>query len=336
MELNQESLIRKILVKCPPLLEDAFNTFPFLIALSEEFPRAEINLICEEGGSFSYLFLPYKVRCFERPREKLSLIQTHHFCVNLNDVFNIDLFFDLENSLNSSFLGYNFCSKERVGYGIGWNKYFLTQNFLLVGTPSLETRCLQLLSLYTKKSFSDLKISSGRDEATEVENIEQLFKEPVPPKFILIMLDNFQNVTKEISRWTKFFDSFHDQKFVIWSYVDQENISELFSKIDLGHNQLYMHRGYNPKELLYLFNRVMGVVTNNLWAEGLVTYFGVNSLSFLSSTQTTLPSYQFFKCRPPRFFFSESGGIQYKYLEEEKDFLEMNLVVDHLHFQFKL
>ena len=111
MEISEEVGINKILVKCPPMHTDAFSVFPFLMALGERFPKAEINLLCEENSSVAFNFLPYRVRCFERPKKKMSLIQTHHFCANLNDLFNIDLFFDLENSFNSSFMGFNLCSK---------------------------------------------------------------------------------------------------------------------------------------------------------------------------------------------------------------------------------
>ena len=181
-----------------------------------------------------------------------------------------------------------------------------------------------------------MQISSARNDIKKVDTIEQLFKEPIPPKFIMIMLDCFKNVSSEIKRWTQFFDNFHGQKFIIWSLQDHDIISELFASIDLGHNHLYMHRGVDTKELLYLFDRVVGVVNNNVWSEGLVTYFGVNSVSLLNSSVVNLPSYKKFKFKPQRFIFFDSGVIKYKYKDEEKDYFEMNQIVDHIHFQFKL
>lgn len=336
MEINEEPSINKILVKCPPIYRDVFSAFPFLMALRESFPKAEVNLLCEESSSAAFKFLPYRVRCFERPKEKMSLIQTHHFCANLNDVFNIDLFFDLENSFNSSFIGFNLCSKERIGFGIGWNKYFYTQKISQISNVSLEEKYVGLLEFYTKNSFPDLQISSGRNEIKKVDKIEQLFKEPIPPKFIMIMLDCFKNVSNDIKTWTQFFDNFHGQKFIIWSLQDHKIISELFASIDLGHNNLYMHQGVDTEELLYLFDRVVGVVTNNVWSEGLITYFGVNSFSFLNSSVPSLPIYKKFKFKPRRFIFFDNGVIKYKYRDEEKDYSEMNQIVDHIHFQFKL
>lgn len=340
MELKEkpplENNVRKILVKCPPGIENEFSTFPFLITLSEEYPKAEINIISEEGCSQAYNFLPFKTRFFERPKEKLSLFQTHHFCANLNDVFNVDLFFDLENNFNSAFMGFNFRSIERVGYETGLNKYFLTKRFPPQLALPIEVSSLKLLELYRERNFQDVKILKVRDEGSLVEPIEQLFNEPEPPKFIMVMLDSFQNVSKQIGMWTKFFDCFQGQKFIICSLEDENLISELFASVDLGHNTLYMHRGTNSKELIYLLNKVKGVITNNVWSEGLCTYYGVNALSFFGESTSVLPQYEYFRMKPQRFIFAESGEIKYKYLDEEKDFAEMNLVVDHIHFHFKL
>ena len=173
MEVKENVLsVNKVLVKCPPHLENAFLLFPFFMALSEEFPKAEINLICEEGTSLAYSFLPFKIRAFERPKDKMSLVQTHHFCANLHDIFNVDLFIDLENTFNSSFMGFNFRVKERVGYGVGWNKYFLTKNYMPVGNVGIEQLSLRLLELYSHKVFADLKISRVRSEGDKVEKIE--------------------------------------------------------------------------------------------------------------------------------------------------------------------
>jgi ADP-heptose:LPS heptosyltransferase len=328
--------INKILVKCPPLADDSFKAFPFLIALSEEFPAAEINLVCEVNCSMAYNFLPFKLRAFERPLDKISLIQTHHFCANFHDIFNIDLFFDLENTFNSSFMGFNFRARERVGFGVGWNKYFLTKNFVNPESLNIEKKCMELLDLYTGKNHQDTKISRVRIEGQEIEKIEQLFQEPEPPKFIMIMLDNFQNISKQIKMWTAFFDSFQNQKFIIWSQYDEDLISELFFKIDLGGNSLYMHRGSSTKELVYLLNKVKGVVTNNIWSEGLCTYFGVNAVSFFNNQTVQLPDYQYFYFKPQRFFIPDTGPIKYIYLDEDRELLEMNQIVDHIHFNFKL
>ncbi len=330
-----EMEIRKILVKFPRELNDVIGCFPFIVTLSEEFPKAEINVIVEEKCSWALNFLPFKLRVYERPSTKLSLIETHHYCANMNDIFNIDLFFDLENSLNSAFMGFNFRSKERVGYEVKWNKYLLTKRFPDQPALSVEKKSMKLLELYLNKNLNDVRISKSRESGQAVENIEKLFQEPEPPKFIMIMLDNFAHVSKQIDLWKKFFDSFQGQKFVIWSREDEGVISDLFASIDLGHNDLYMQKGANTKEMLYLFSKVKGVIVNHQWAEGLCNYAGVDFLSFLDSKEN-LPKYDYFKYRPQRIFFNQDGTIEYQILDEVRALTEMNQVVDQIHLNFKL
>jgi ADP-heptose:LPS heptosyltransferase len=327
--------VRKILVKFPRAKNDVVRCLPFIVTLSEEFPKAELNIIVEEGCSLALSFLPFKVRVYERPASKISLIETHHYCANLNAVFNIDLYFDLENSVNSAFLGFNFRSKERIGYEVRWNKYLLTKSYPNPENMSIGKKSMRLLEMYLKKDLKDVRISKLRESGKSIESIEKLFQEPEPPKFIMIMLDNFANVTAQIENWKKFFDSFQKQKFVIWSMEDEDGISDLFASIDLGHNDLFMQRGADIKEMLYLFTKMQGVIVNNLWAEGLCTYIGVDSMSFLDKKEDW-PFYDYFRYRPQRVLFSKEGLIKYYILDEVRELADMNQVVDQVHLNFKL
>lgn len=333
MELKKE--IKKILVKFPRNLEDIISCFPFLVTMSEEFPKAEINIIVEENCSLAFNFLPFKVRVFERPKTKLNLIETHHFCANLHDIFNIDLFLDLEGSLNSAFMGFNFRAKERVGYELKWNKHLLTKRLPAQPQMSIEKKAMKLLEFILEKDFSDMRISKSFEKGKQVENIEKLFQEPEQPKFIMIMLDNFANVSKQIDLWKSFFDCFHDQKFVIWSMEDEGIISELFASIDLGHNNLFMQRGSSAKEMIYLFSKMKGVIVNFSWAEGLCNYFGIDFLAFYTKKEKW-NEYYYFRYRPQRILFFPDEPIRYCFLDETREFSLMNQVVDQVHFNFKL
>lgn len=327
--------VKKILVKFPRDINSIIECLPFIVTVSEEFPKAELNIIVEENCSNLLAFLPFKVRVFERPKTKLSMIETHHFCANLHDIFNIDLFLDLENTINSAFLGFNFRATERVGFEIKWNKYFLTKKMPMPLNSSMEQKSMKLLEFYLGKSLKEIRISKYKENGNVVENIEQLFKAPEPPKFIMILVDNFLNVSKEVELWKKFFDSFHNQKFIIWSMEDEEIISDLFSSIDLGHNELYIQKGYNIKEMLYLFSKVKGVITNNIACEALVNYMGLDYLAFFNHKKNW-PKYEYFRYRPQRMHFKEDGSIDYYFYEEMRTLHEMNQVVDQIHMNFKL
>lgn len=327
--------IKKVLIKVPKLENEIFLTFPFITLISEEMPKAEIFVLVEEGDLLAFQFLPFKVKVFERPKEKKNLIETHHMVANLNEIFNIDLFFDLENTFNSAFIGFNFRAKERVGYDMGWNKHLLTKKYKSEFDNNFERRSVRLLEQFLGKEFKDFKLAHPIGETQVVSNVEPLFKDAEPPKYILIMLDNFSSVTREIDLWKSFFDSFENQKFIIWALENENVISDIFSKIDLGKNELFMHRGSMPKELNYLFKKMTGVITNNDWAESLCGYYNISFISFVT-IERRLPEYSYFRFRPLRILFKDNIPQEILHVDEQRKFTDMNEVADFVHFNFKL
>jgi hypothetical protein len=332
-----ENDIRKILVKLPLLGDEINLSFPFFMLLSEEFPKAEIHVLLEEGDfSSSFLFLPFKIKTHSRPRDKKNLIQTHKFVANYNEIFNIDLYLDLEGSFNSGFMGFNFRIPSRVGFDMGWNRHLLTNSFKVIPHPCFEKKSIQLLELYLKKNFQELKIQGPAIYGLTNENEkDELFKTPDQPKNILIMLDSFNSVSTQINFWKDFFDSFKGIQFVIWTKEDEDIISDIFSKIDLGENKIVMHRGVNAKEFQFLASKMSGVIVNNFWAESLAAYYNLSSISFYF-TDKLVSNYVYFKYRPFRFYFNKDNSSKMFYVDEEKNFESINQVVDLVHLNFKL
>lgn len=333
-----ENDIRKILVKLPKLGEEINLSFPFFTIVSEEFPRAEIHVLLEEGDyKDAFLFLPFKVKVHVRPSDKKNLIQTHQFVANYNEIFNIDLYLDIEGSFNSGFIGFNYRIPTRVGFDLGWNRHLLTNSFKVVPHALFEKKSIQLLELYLSKSFKEVKIQGPviYSQSKENEKDEELFKTPDQPKNILIMLDNFNAVSSQINFWKDFFDSFKGIQFVIWTKEDEEIISDVFSSIDLGENKLMIHRGVNLKEFQFLISKMSGVIVNNFWAESLSAYYNLSAISFYF-TDKKVAHYSFFKYRPLRFYFNKDNSSKMYYLDEEKKFDSINQVVDLIHLNFKL
>lgn len=327
--------IHKVLIKFPREKDELFQCFPFVVALSEALPKAEINIIVEEGHLPMFSFLPFKVKAFQRPKHKANLPGTHQYCANLNDIFNIDVYFDLEGSFNSAFMGFNFRAKERVGYVEGWNKYLLNRTYPPMPALDLEARSLYLLEKFTTQNFSDLKIYVRKDSSKPDEKLEALFSAPEAPKFILVMLNDFHSVVKEIEIWKQFFNCFENQNFIVYAENNQHAISEILHKMD-SKNKMYMHYGDDYLVLKYLFSKVAGVVTNNLWAEGLSIFYGVDTLSLLDKNKTH-PQYQYFRYKPNRVFHDSKKIESFKNAEgQEKSLEDINQLVDEAHFLFKL
>jgi hypothetical protein len=91
MEASEKLEIKKVLVKCPDGSDKAFSLFPFMEVLSEEFPGAEIFTISEESDSFAFNFLPFKVKAFERPRDKKNFLKTPYSLIS--EIFSLRLRF---------------------------------------------------------------------------------------------------------------------------------------------------------------------------------------------------------------------------------------------------
>lgn len=332
--------IKKILIKFPKGFNNAIGGLPFLVAVSEEFPKAELNIILEESDHLEFKFLPFKVNVFVRPAHQQSLHETHKFCVNLHEVFNIDLFFDLENTFNSAFMGFNFRAKERIGYIQSWNKLFLTKKFEKPqGNIPFEILSIKLLEKYLNKSFDTLRISKElKDIGSSSKEIEQLFIAPESSPVVLVMLDNFLNFSKQVEIWKQFFDSFKGQKFVIWSREDEGGISDLMSTIDLGHNNLYLKRGHDLEGMSYLLRKVKGVITQNFWNEGLCNYLGVNCIHFLHEPDLAqiAPSFYYFKHKSVRVTYRSSEDKNLAFIIDDQTPRTMNEVVDFIHLNWNL
>jgi hypothetical protein len=326
---------KKILVKVPVKKEDLFQTFPFFSVLRNEYPLDDIYIICEENCAIIFTFLPFPIKVFSRPKDKMNLIQTHHFVANLHDVFNINLYFDLENSFNSAFMGLNFRAPVRVGLDTGWNKHLLTHRVPFLESMSIEKKSMQILEKYTQKDFQDTKIFCENVDLQVVEKVDKLFNEPELPKIIMVMLNNLESTVKEIEFWKRFFDGFSNQKFIIWSWDDQDAISMIFSKIDMGRNNLTMHTGCFVNELTYIFSKISGVVTTNILSESLCSFYGVDSISIMSEAMEN-SSYAFYRYKPRRIRFKSENPDIFYHESEDRNFESLNAVIDYLHFQFKL
>lgn len=327
--------VHKVLVKFPREKNELFQCFPFIIALSELLPKAEINIVVEEGHLPLFSFLPFKVRAFQRSKYKTNLPGTHQFCANLNDIFNVDVFFDLEGSFNSAFMGFNFRARERVGYAEGWNKYLLNRTYTPMPALDVEARAIHLLEKFTNQNLNDLRVFIRKDSSRPDEKLESLFSAPEAPKFLLVMLNDFHSVVKEIEIWKQFFNCFENQNFIIYADSNQHAISEILHKMDTK-NKLYMHYGDDYLVLKYLLSKVSGVVTNNLWAEGLSLYYGVETISILEKN-LTLPKYQYFRYKANRVLHDTKAiGTFINQDGQEKNLDDINHLVDEAHFLFKL
>lgn len=325
----------KLLVKIPGGFVEALQTFPFLHYLKDQYKDLELNIICEENVSWIFNFLPFRVRTFERPADKRSMIKTHHFCANLNVVFNIDLFIDLENSLNSAFIGWHFCSKDRIGLKRKWNHYLLSHSFEMNSEPNLEQLGFDLIERYKSEKIEDYKVLRKIVETEVVdEKVEKLFKEPEPPKYILLMISNLESFLSKKDFWKDLIDQFEDQHFILWTYANEAEISDLFTSIDFK-NRIYLQKGNDVGSLLQIFTKVKAIITTEVWCEVLCSYLGLECFAFYDQN-TQRPFLQRYKLKSNIVTINQNAGRLIEVEGVRKEIDGLGSAIDIIHERINL
>ncbi len=340
--------MNKFLIKAPAQPEKMMLTFPFLHLLDENYPGSEINIIIDEDALDVYDQLQFKVNVYRFPKGKLSLLGIHHFSYNLLDVFNIDKYFDFENTFKSSFMGFTFRCHERIGRKTGLNSIWLHKK---IESPSkdlwdkfyleyLEKNNLQIKIVGVKES-SNVKTpivhSLKEDVIVDEQNPEEKELEVYPEEevsYILIITETDQSW----ERWETFIDSFVSQKFIFFLYSNlrQSKESEIISKIisrqnDDNDNNLY--EVVVNKELKEMREKIIEsvvVVSDIFWAANLASYLNKESFALINHKRV-YPFIEHFQNTPNIVKLDGNTPVRITTAEETKRVDDMSQVVDFLH-----
>ena len=297
--------LKKILIKAPKSCEEKIASFPLLHAVKEEFPRSQINIICDEGDLNAYQWLPFAVNVYYLPMAKRSLFGIHHFAYNLLEVFNIDYYIDLENSFQSAFMGLAFRGRKRVGYINGRNRFFLTNKLQLDEGLEQSVKFLNLLKPLAPSFKSEtLRIAKHADG--------ELLNFPLKSKLLVI-------IEAQILR-TELLSCFEQQKFVLWSWdasVEQGPLS--------GKNEYEMITG--PEQLESAIHQAKGVITDMRWVANLVAYLGGTVFLITDLEGSTL----FFEKRPIHIVKKEQG-----FSAGEREIGSLNGLADFIYSELQM
>ena len=87
-----EPLVKVIAIKLPFDLQERFHTFPFLHAVHELYPLAEIHFITPKKQIEVLNLLPFKAYYHEFDEGEIaSVFDVHRYCA-FAKIFNVDLF----------------------------------------------------------------------------------------------------------------------------------------------------------------------------------------------------------------------------------------------------
>jgi len=259
--------MEKILIVAPRDKVGIVSCYPFFYKLNELYPEAQINIIVAQGLASYCNFLSFKVYVYELPDDKNTFFGIHHFCVNLHDVFNIDLSFDLVSDFKSSFLAFSFRSKKRYGYITGWNKLFLNEKLEKTPHRDLSVRGLELLN----KLEPELELSTFEmgpeivepiiKEETEGAEVIPLFKKE-KNQFIFVVIKELLGESKDL--WIEFFNLFESQKFIFIQDKDI-NLKKDFIPLLSEKNEYFIQPETGPEVVTELIEKSHTFLTNEYW-----------------------------------------------------------------------
>jgi len=269
----------KILVRAPTAIEHVAKIFPLLHQLKFEFPESQFHILISQESEVFFKVLPFEVNTYVLNESDLSLPGIHKFAVNQNEIFNIDLFFDLENSFKSAFVGFSFKAKSRIGFIKGVNKFLLTHKVEPFESFRPDKVYLKLLETYLEKDLSHLKIEGKKSkELLSTKKMEELLK--LPPYFLI----KVKNLLKKREFWNDFFRFFEGQYFVIWfdPSEGEENYNEIkdFFK-SLEQKNLYLVKTGNEETFLKHLVHSVGFFTGDKNWSYFGSYLGIKTYTFV-------------------------------------------------------
>lgn len=302
-------------------------SFPFFHVLCSKYPDSELNVIVNSDLFDLYKVLPFDLKLHSFPDDKDTLFGIHHYSYNLFDVFNIDIFFDLQNTFKSSFMGFCFRAHERIGIETGFNKFFLTKKHSKRDELFFDKYYLDIIESYLNVKNENLKIAASNDS----NNVVYLNAKKEKKSFLVIINDIASK-----GLWKSFFDSFFEQNFLVWYRGKNEELFEEFQK-ELDNKNSYKmicQKGLFV-ELLDFMSDVSCAFTDEFWTASISSYYGVQSFVFLEEL-VQIPELSHFSLVPSIVHFDSKLPVSLTIKNERKQIDDMSGLVDSIHEILKL
>jgi len=317
--------VKTFLIKGPLTDEEVVSSFPLIHLIKEGNPDVKISIVLDEGQNNLYNFLSFKVDVFFLPESKSNLMGVHHFAVNLLEVFNVDVFIDLENSLKSSFLGFSFKAKHKLGYKKGMNSIFLSHK--LEGddkksNDNPDEKYLKLFCSFLDKDYPDYKVKTFFEKKSNLDESKN--------REILVVLSNTVDYKNEL---IKLFLEFEEKKFAI-SLINKVNLIDGgdFLKELKAHNSSNSFISKNFMTYSELQDGLVEsaiVITDIEWVSFISAYLGRDSF-LLSRNNKDMPKFKYFESSPMRIAF-ETGFINLNMEKENQKISDIKGLVDFIH-----
>lgn len=271
LKSDQSSDIKVIAIKLPFDLQERILSFPFLHAIREKYPEADLHFITPKKEIEVLNLLPFTAYYHEFDEDEIeNIFDVHRYCAYAK-IYNVDLFISLTNSFADACLGLGLRAKKRVGFSDNWKTLVLTHKTPRpVGHHVVE----DYFALY--KEIDSAGVNPRLRVRSRDLNPIILDEEP----FIAINLSPLREAVIE-KEWIELITQFEGQKIVFFASEDPVKVQMMMEPFlaSLPKKNTYVNFVYkNWIELGRMLSEARGVISYAGPAGALSAYVGTKSL----------------------------------------------------------
>jgi hypothetical protein len=255
----------KILIKSPVEDEQVLASVSFLRALPRHFEGAQFYLIENEKKTLAHEFLPLSIPRYQLPERLNSFLGVHKYSVLEPELFNIDMYFDLEGTFISSYLGRCFKARERYGFDRGLKSFFTNKKVELPLGGAEDEKLLKLLS----HAVNDQDISSLNDGPTQSLNGST--------DLLMLVLD--LSLEGEEDTWVEFINEFEGQSFIIVELSGRPRLDLFYEKLSQK-NSYAFEKYLNFARVTELCSKARGILSNERSIVYGLALYGISSFYY--------------------------------------------------------
>lgn len=270
---EDKDLPKVIAIKLPFDLQDRILAFPFLHAISEIYPKADLHFITPKKEVEVLNLLPFKAYYHLFNEDDIqSVMDVHPYTANAR-IYNVDLFITLTNSFPDAALGLGLRAKKRVGFSDNWKTLVLNRKINRPLNHHLVEDYMTLFELATGgRPDKRLKVTS--------RPLTRIIEEEDENPYIAINLSPLRSAVIE-DEWIDLISQFEGQKIVLFASEDQIKVQMLIEAFieKLPKTNTYINFKYHDYiELGRMLSFARGVITYSGACGALAAYVGTRSL----------------------------------------------------------
>lgn len=270
--------IKVIAIKMPFDLQERFLSFPFLHALRELHPLADIHFITPKKYIEVLNLLPFKAYYHEFDEDEItSVFNVYRFTAHAK-IYNVDLFISLTNSFVDACLGLGLRAKTRLGFSDGWKTLLFNEK---TKRPVGHHLCEDFFSLFQVHAQTPVQ-ERLRVMSRELQPVV-IDWDTLP--YFAINISPLRNAGIE-EEWVQLINCFENQRIILFASEEQEKAQlsmETFiaklSKKNIYTNFIYKSQIDVAKMVAYS----RGLLTFNGPAASMAGYVGSKALVLYDS-----------------------------------------------------